>query len=77
MFPLSITLVDVHLDWLNGSNFHILKGGLLVILIDYMILLSPFLDVPKMSMSIDSLCKECFPLAYDLNGFSLELRDTY
>ena len=34
-------LVDVHLNWLNWFHFLILKGGLLVILIDCMIFLSP------------------------------------
>ena len=44
-------LVDVHLNWLNWFHFLILEGGLLVILIDCMIFLSPFLDVTRMSMS--------------------------
>ena len=47
-------------------------GGLLVILIDYMIFLSPFLDVSKMAMSTrlwNSLSIEYFPLTYDLNDF--------
>ena len=39
------------LNWLNWFHFLILKGGLLVILIDCMIFLSPFLDVTRMSMS--------------------------
>ena len=42
---------DVHLNWLNWFLFLILKGDLLVILIDCMIFLSPFLDVTRMSMS--------------------------
>ena len=42
---------DVHLNWLNWFHFLILEGGLLVILIDCMIFLSPFLDVTRMSMS--------------------------
>ena len=46
-----VTLVDVHLNWLNWFHFLILEGGLLVILIDCMIFLSPFLDVTRMSMS--------------------------
>ena len=42
--------VDVHLKWmLNWFHFLILKGDLLVILIDCMIFLSPFLDVTRMS----------------------------
>ena len=44
-------LVDVHLNWLNWFHFLILEGGLLVILIDCMIFLSPFLEVTRMSMS--------------------------
>ena len=50
-FSIGITLVDVHLDWLNWLHFLILEGGLLVFLIDCMIFLSPFLDVTRMSMS--------------------------
>ena len=48
-----------------------LEGGLLVILIDCMIFLSPFLDVTGMSCTSrlwNSLLIECFPLTY-LNGF--------
>ena len=47
----SITLVDVLQNWLNWFHFLFLEGGLLVILIDCMIFLSPFLDVTRMSMS--------------------------
>ena len=53
VFSIGITLVDVHLNWLNWLNwFHflILEGGLLVILIDCMIFLSPLLDVTRKSM---------------------------
>ena len=49
-FAISI-LVDVHLNSLNWIHFLILQGGLFVVLIDCMILLSPFLDVTRMSMS--------------------------
>ena len=38
-----ISLVDVYLKWLNWLHFLILEGGLLVILIECMIFLSPFL----------------------------------
>ena len=48
---IGITLVDVHLNWLNWFHLLILEGDLLVILIDCMIFLSPFLDVTRMSMS--------------------------
>ena len=51
IFSVGITLVDVHLNWLNWFHFLILERGLLVVLIDSMIFLSPFLDVTKMSMS--------------------------
>ena len=61
-------------------TFH-LKGGLLVILRDSIIFLSPLLDVTRMSMStvsflaqLDSLPIECFPLTYDLNGFKVCVR---
>ena len=48
---IGITLLDVHLNKLNWFHFLILEEGLLVILIDYMTFLSPFLDVTQMSMS--------------------------
>ena len=47
----SITLVDVLLNWLNWFHFLFLEGGLLVILTDRMIFVSPFLDVTRISMS--------------------------
>ena len=58
-------------------HFPFLEGGLLVTLMDCMIFLSPFLDVPTMSMSTVSfhaqlenyLPIKCFPLTYDLSGF--------
>ena len=48
VFAIGITLVDVLHNWLNWFHFLFLKGGLLV-LIDSMIFLSPFLDVTRMS----------------------------
>ena len=45
------TLVDVHLNWPNWFNFLILEGGLLNILMDCIIFLSPFVDVTRMSKS--------------------------
>ena len=51
VFSIGITLVDVHLNWLNWFHFLILEGGLRIILIDCMTFLSPFLDVRRMSMS--------------------------
>ena len=77
-FSNGITMVDIHLNWLNLSHFLILEGGLLVILIDCIIFLSLFLDVTRMSMSTvsflsaslwNSLPIECFPFTYDLNDF--------
>ena len=52
---------------INWFHFLSLAGGLLVILIDCMIFLSPFLDVTRMLLW-NSLLIECFPLTYDLNG---------
>ena len=48
---ISITLADVHLNWLSWFHFHILEGALLFILIDCLISQSPFLDVIRMPMS--------------------------
>ena len=48
---IGITLVDVYLNWLNWPHFLILRGDLVVILIDCMIFPSPFLDVTRMAMS--------------------------
>ena len=63
IFSVGITLVDVHLNWLKRPHFLILEGGLLVILIDCMIFLSPFLDVTRMSMSTVSSW-HCLTLAF-------------
>ena len=69
-------MADVHLNWLNWFQFVILKGDILAILIDYMIFLSPFLDVITMSMSkknflaqLDSGILCLYNVTYDLNGF--------
>ena len=71
-------MVDVDLNWINWFHPLSLEGGLLIILIDYMISLSLFLDVKMVSLStvsflaqLDSgfLPIEWFPLTYDLNGF--------
>ena len=71
-------MLDICLNWLNWFHFLILEVGLLVVLIDHMIFLSPFLDVTKICMSIvfsrtarpwNSLPTEYFPLTYDLNDF--------
>ena len=73
---MGILLVDVYLNWLNWFHFLILEGGLLIILIVYMIFVSPFLDIARMSMStvsflaqLDSPPVEGFHLTYGLNGF--------
>ena len=49
---------SVHLNWLNWFHFIFLEGGLLIILIDCMIFLPPFLDVTRMSMSAVSFLAE-------------------
>ena len=49
VFCIGITSVDVLENWLNWFHFFFLKVGLLIILIDYMIILSPFLDVTRIS----------------------------
>ena len=36
-FSIGITLIDVHLNWLNWFHFLFLEGGLLFILVDFMI----------------------------------------
>ena len=46
VFSIGITLVDVLQNWLNW--FHLLFLFPLIILIGYMIFLSPFLDVTRM-----------------------------
>ena len=73
---IGITLVDVYLNWLNWFHFLILRRGLLVILIDCMIFLPPFLDVTQMSMSGVSFL-EFFPLTCDIMALSLELTDIF
>ena len=74
--------MDVDLNWLDWFHFRIIEGGLFVILIDCMIFLSPFLDVTRISLSTVSLPAPLgsgifCPLAYDPNGLSLELTDTF
>ena len=46
-----IILICVYLIWLNWFHFLITKGGVLVILIDCMIFLTPLLDLTRMFMS--------------------------
>ena len=45
------SLVDLHQNWHNWFHFHILEEGLLVILIECMTFLSPFLDVTRICTS--------------------------
>ena len=59
-FSIGITLVDVQLNWLNWFHFHFLEGHIFLILIDCMIFLSLFLDVPRLW---NSQPIECFTLA--------------
>ena len=72
-------LIDVHLNWLNWFHFLILERGVLIILIEWMIFLSSFLNVISNSMSTVFFPRtarpqnfsptECFPLRCDLNCF--------
>ena len=71
---IGITLVDVHLLWLNWFHFLILVGDPLVILIEYMIVLSQFLGVLRMSLSVISFLVQLdsgilIPLTYELSSF--------
>ena len=82
VFSADITLVDVHLHWLNLSHFFILVEGP-VILIGCMIFLSTFLEVIRMSTSTASflaqlgsgiLClQNCFLWPMTKMALSLEL----
>ena len=58
---MGITLIDVYLNWLNWFHFLVLEGDVLVILIDYMIFLSPFLDGTRISMSTVSFLAQQDP----------------
>ena len=55
VFSIYITFVNINLNWLYWFHFLSLEGGLLVILIDCMIFLSPFLYISRISMSTGSL----------------------
>ena len=54
-FSIGVPLLDVYLKWLDWFHVTILVTGPLVILIGCMIIMSPFLDVTRMSMSTDIL----------------------
>ena len=61
---IGITFVDILQNWLNWFHFLFLKGGVLVVL------MSPFLDLTRMSMSTVSFLTlpiECFHLTYNLS----------
>ena len=73
---MSITLVNVHLTWLNWFNFVVLVVGPLVVLINCHLFLLSILEVRRMSMSTVSslpyLSSEIIymknVLAHNLNG---------
>ena len=84
LFYIGITLENLYLNWLNWFHFLIFLVGPLVILIDCMIFLSPFLDFsvtiprcyrdvnsffPPMARLLNSLTIKCFPFTSDLNEF--------
>ena len=60
-------------DWHNWFHFLFLEGGLLIILIDCMIFLSPFLDVTRMSMSTVSFLAQLNSGILCLRMLSFEL----
>ena len=75
------------MNYFHINPFHILEAGLLAILIDCMIILSPFLDVTRMSMSTVSFHAQldsgilflynAFLSPMILVAFSLELTDIF
>ena len=77
-------MVDVCLNTVNWFHFVFLNGGLLVIKIDCIIFLSPFIDVTRISISTVSFLAqqtlslhilpiECFTLNYDLSGIKFRI----
>ena len=60
----SLSLFYSHLNWLYWFHLIILEEGLLVILIDGTIFLSPFPDVIRIARLWNSLPIEYFPLTY-------------
>ena len=50
LFSLGMTLVDVLLNWLKWFHFLILEGSPLVIVIDSMNFLLPFLEITRTPM---------------------------
>ena len=61
LYAIGITLVDVLQNWFSWFHFLFFEVGPLVILIDCMIFLSPFLDVTRMSMSTVSFLAQLDP----------------
>ena len=60
-FFISITLEDIHLDWLNCFLSLVFSGILFLILIGFMLFLSPFLDLIMVPMLPVSLLKQLGP----------------
>ena len=59
VFSKGITLVNVLWNWFNWFHFLFVKGGgILIILIGFMIFLPSFLDVTRMSMSTVSFLSQ-------------------
>ena len=69
VFFIGITLVDVHLNWLNWFCSLILLAGSLIFQTICMLFLSPFTARLWNSFPI-----ECFPLTYDLNVFKSRIK---
>ena len=79
IFSIGITLVDVHLNWLNWFHFLILEGGLLVErLCDFSVTIPRCHKdangfFPRTARLWNSLPIECFPLTYGLNEFKFRI----
>ena len=54
---MGITLVDIYLNWLSWFHFLIIKGDLIVILIDCMIFLLLFLDVKNVMSTVSFIAQ--------------------
>ena len=80
---MGITLVNFYLSWLNWSHFLVIEGGLLIILMDFLIFLLPFLVLQgclcqqflsRTARLWNSMPIECFHLTYDLCGFKSRVK---
>ena len=73
VFSIGITLVDVLQNWLNWFHFLFLVGGLLLVLTDCMIFLSPFLNVQGClcQQFLSSHCQKLEFSAYRVHFFEL------